>query len=155
LIMHGCEALMIRGVLHETRSQLAIRWAPERTEVRIDREDVRSLSALARQLPVQVVNSESQRLLHDGPQVRRSLLDWGLFHVEQSYYDHWRRYDRALRQRNQALRNGDERLARSWEPELVTQTTVLTGQRLAYIDSLRDLASAMLTAWLPQEDITL
>jgi DNA replication and repair protein RecF len=154
LVMRGCDALMVRGVM-DHGSRLAIRWAPERTEVRIDQEDVRSLSVLARHLPIQVVNSESQRLLQDGPQVRRSFLDWGLFHVEQSFYDSWRRYDRALRQRNHALRTGDERLARSWEPELVAQADVLTEQRSRFIEELGGHLSAMLLQWLPDEDVTL
>lgn len=154
LIMHGCDALMVRGVM-DGGSRLAIRWAPERTEVRIDQEDVRSLSVLARHLPIQVVNAESQRLLQDGPQVRRSFLDWGLFHVEQTFYDSWRRYDRALRQRNHALRSGDERLARSWEPELVAQADVLTEQRGRFTTELSGYLSAMLVDWLPEEDVTL
>lgn len=154
LIMHGCEALMIRGALNNA-SRLAIRWMAGRTEVRVNQEDVRSLSILARHLPVQVVNAESQRLLQDGPPVRRSFLDWGVFHVEHSFYDSWRRYDRALRQRNHALRSGNERLARSWEPELIAQAKVLTEQRSRFMQGMEGYLSGMLSEWLPEEDISL
>jgi DNA replication and repair protein RecF len=154
LLRHGAQELIIRAHLLDPETRLAICWGSEGTQVRINGEDVRSLSALARYLPVQVVNSESQRILHDGPQVRRSFLDWGMFHVERSYYDHWRRYDRALRQRNQALRSGDERLARSWEPELISQAEVLTEQRIHYIGLITSTAQILLQRWLPEEAFT-
>lgn len=154
LIRHGTDALTVRAVLAESQTRLAVRRSAERTEVRIDQQDVRSLSVLARHLPLQVVNTESQRLLLDGPQVRRSFLDWGVFHVEHSYYEHWRRYDRALRQRNRALRSADARLARSWEPELEAQATAVSEQRQRYVAALDALVQPLLSRWLPDETIT-
>jgi DNA replication and repair protein RecF len=158
LISRGAEALLVRGRLIASSdgsdARLTVRRGHDRTDVRINGQDVRSLSTLARYLPLQVVNSESQRLLLDGPQVRRSFLDWGVFHVEHSYYDRWRRYDRALRQRNRALRAGDERLARSWEPELEAQAAALTEQRAGYIRGIAALARPLLARWLPGEAIT-
>jgi DNA replication and repair protein RecF len=157
LISRGADALIVRGVLGSEadrgENRLTVRRDAEKTLVRIDGKDVRSLSVLARHLPVQVVNSESQRLLLDGPPVRRSFLDWGVFHVEHGYYDHWRRYDRALRQRNRALRDGDERLARSWEPELVAQGEAVDRHREAYIERLAELAGPLLEKWLDGEQI--
>jgi DNA replication and repair protein RecF len=35
---------------------------------------------------------------------RRSLIDWGLFHVEPGFHAVWARYHAALAQRNAALR---------------------------------------------------
>lgn len=157
LIKQGCDALTVRAVAvaDAAETRLAVRRSPTATDVRINGQDIRSLSALARHLPLQVVNSESQRLLLDGPAVRRSFLDWGLFHVEQDYYAHWKRYDRALRQRNRALRAGDERLARSWEPELEAQAVALTAHREAHVAVLAGLAAPLLERWLPDEPIAL
>lgn len=153
LVRHGADALLVRALLLEPHTRLAVRWSSSGTQVRINGDDVRNLSALARFLPVQVVNAESQRILQDGPQVRRSFLDWGMFHVEQSYYDSWRRYDRALRQRNLALRTKDERLARSWEPELLQQAAVLTQLRGQYVAKIFALAHPLLEHWLPDEQV--
>lgn len=157
LIRQGSEALTVRAALEEAegrRTTVAVRRSSDRTDVRIDGQEVRSLSELAWHIPLQVVNSESQRLLLDGPQVRRSFIDWGVFHVEHAYYDHWRRYDRALRQRNRALRAGDERLARSWEPELDHQATAVTELRSAFVSSVVARARPMLELWLPAEELS-
>ncbi|MBS0433180.1 MAG: AAA family ATPase, partial [Proteobacteria bacterium] len=44
---------------------------------------------------------------------RRRFLDWGVFHVEPRFLEYWRRYRRALRQRNALLRvrNHEEQFA--------------------------------------------
>jgi len=40
------------------------------------------------------------------PEVRRRFVDWGTFHVEPSFLEAWQRYQRAVRQRNAALKGG-------------------------------------------------
>ena len=84
------------------------------------RRPVESLAELSRRvLPVQIIDPEVHRLVEEGPQQRRRWLDWGVFHVEPSFVEHWRRYQRALRQRNAALRAGQARAVPAWDPELV------------------------------------
>ncbi|MEX2499069.1 MAG: DNA replication/repair protein RecF [Wenzhouxiangellaceae bacterium] len=72
---------------------------------RINRQACTKMSEFARMLPLVLVDPENHELVEGAPAVRRSFLDWGLFHVEQSYLVDWRRYSRLLRQRNAALRS--------------------------------------------------
>jgi len=72
---------------------------------RIDGRDCRRMSEFARCLPLVLVDPENHQLLEGPPALRRSFLDWLMFHVEHSYLENWRRYQRALRQRNAALRD--------------------------------------------------
>ena len=55
-------------------------------------------------LPVQAIDPEIHKLVDQGPERRRRWLDWLVFHVEPSFGVHWARYNRALKQRNAALR---------------------------------------------------
>lgn len=58
-------------------------------------------------------------LLTASPQDRREFLDWGLFHVEPNFLELWRRYSRALSQRNAALRaSRPDREVKLWDSEL-------------------------------------
>ena len=118
------------------------------TRVRVDGEDARGLSQLARLLPVQIVNTESQRLLQDGPETRRSYLNWTVFHVEHDFHGAWRRFDRALRQRNAALREGQWRLAYSLEPELVSAGEVVDGLRRRVLAALEPRVQERAAQWL-------
>jgi DNA replication and repair protein RecF len=46
---------------------------------------------------------------------RRRFLDWGLFHVEPDFLSLWRRYSRALKQRNALLKQGGpSRMLDTW-----------------------------------------
>jgi len=137
------------------RHRLGLERGRQAIRVRIDGQDVRNLSELATYLPVQVINSESQRLLQDGPRVRRSFLNWSGFHVEPSYHGHWRRYDRALRQRNAAIRLRDARMARVWDSELTAAGEELNAARKRVVADLEQPLQALLAQWLPDVEIKL
>lgn len=105
--------------------------------VRVDRQPADSLAALAENLAIQVIDPEIHRLVSDGPEVRRRFLDYGVFHVEQAFLDAWRRYRRALRQRNAGLREGvGDEILRAWEPELVSSGEVVDGLRRLHLAEL-------------------
>jgi DNA replication and repair protein RecF len=70
-------------------------------------------------------------------------MDWGLFHVEPGFLPLWRRYARALRQRNALLKQGapSDQLE-VWDLELVAAGEGLTDFREAYLRSLQDVLQA-------------
>lgn len=114
-------------------AQQGLQWTPEGTEIRIN-NDAASTLDLIRKFPVQILEPGMHRVLQDGPTYRRSFLDWGVFHVEPSFMVAWSRYRRALRQRNQVLRQGgsDRELA-VWEPELAEAGSLIHSFREAHL----------------------
>lgn len=85
-------------------------------------------------LPLQYIDPNLHRLLEQGPKYRRHFLDWGVFHVEQGFFPAWRRYRRALKQRNFALRNRWPRQQIiSWDAELVKQGELIDACRRRYL----------------------
>ena len=115
---------------------LGIGWAPAGTQLRLDQADVGVLD-LVRRLPVQVLEPESHRLLEDGPAYRRRYLDWGVFHVEQRFYEAWRRYQRALKQRNHSLKSAESRTEiESWNAELAAAGEEVHAHRVAHCAAL-------------------
>lgn len=96
-----------------------------------------SRAALAQALPVRVLDADGHLLLEGGPKARRRFLDWGVFHVEHGFYPTWRRYQRALKQRNTALRQGaGPRALSAWNQELSVDGGALDVLRRAYLESL-------------------
>lgn len=74
------------------------------TQVKLNMQSCYSSSELAHFLPCQVFYQDIFQIIDAGPSVRRTLLDWGLFHVEQSYHSTWKSYRAVLKQRNALLR---------------------------------------------------
>jgi len=117
---------------------IGVGWSADGLELRLDRADI-ALPDLIRRFPVQVLEPDSHRLLQDGPAYRRRFLDWGVFHVEHQFHAAWRRYHRALRQRNRALKSGAGRSeVEAWNPELVASGEAVHALRLAHLEPLRE-----------------
>ena len=130
-----------------------IRLGIERSRVdwkaRKDGEDIKQLSDLAKVFAVVAMEPNSHTLISGSPDVRRRYLDWGVFHVEPQYLDAWRRYARALKQRNAALRAGDVAILESLESVLVAAGETMTHMRTRYTHALSDHLSALLPELSP------
>ena len=118
LVRHGAENLVVFGKT-ETRGRqmpLGIRNGRHGLEVHMDGEKSSSAAQLAEALPLQVIDPDVHDLVAGGPERRRRYLDWIAFHVEPSYLERWRRFRRALKQRNAALREGRQvRALEGWD----------------------------------------
>ncbi len=86
--------------------------------LRMNRKNVKRMSDIARGFPMQVIAPNTYEILERGPSYRRRLIDWAVFHVEHQYRESYAEFERALRQRNAALRSGDGSF-RLWDSELV------------------------------------
>jgi len=94
--------------------------------------------ATARQLPLQLVNSDSFALLEGSSKVRRRFLDWGVFHVEHDFSSHWRSAAKCITQRNLLLkeRRLDTPQIEAWGAELGIYASKIDHSRAAYIKQL-------------------
>lgn len=118
--------LCAQGSIEET---LGIQRSNREFVARHAGQDVSRRSELMRLLPLQLITPQSHELIERGPELRRRYLDYGLFHVEQSYHQTLLSYHRALKQRNSALRSKDIRLARSFNDQLATFSWVIVKSR--------------------------
>ena len=98
-------------------------------------------SAVSRFLPVQVVTPDESNLIFSGPSIRRSFLDWGLFHVEHGYLELARKYKKILKQRNAWIRDGN-RGADPWLKELAVLAAQINGKRRSYLERICHLLRA-------------
>lgn len=155
LIQRGRDAFRLGAGIRIAKGEawLGMERSLRQTRVRFDGCAVSSLSEIAWLLPVHVINTESQRLFTEGPQERRSVLDWGVFHVEHGYRIPWRRYQRALRQRNRAIRLGDQYLARAWEPDMIAAAESVDASRRHYLQALLPYWQEFVKQWLPHQDL--
>ena len=105
---------------------------------RLDGQDVAQLGELCAALAVVSFEPGSHALVTGGGEPRRRFVDWGLFHVEQGFLPLWRRYSRALKQRNALLKSG---VAGSqldaWDHELAEAGEPITRHRQHYLQSLQ------------------
>ena len=120
LVRHGAEEFVLFGQVDNgvRRGSLGIRNSKAGIEVQIDGQRAAGAAALAELLPLQVIDPDIHELIAGGPELRRRYIDWIAFHVEHAYLDTWRRFRRALKQRNAALKTGDNSSLTGWNREL-------------------------------------
>lgn len=119
--------------------QLGLERGPDYWHARHQGQDINQISELTRLLPFVLLEPSSHTLISGPPDGRRKFLDWGVFHVKHGFLDLWRRYNRALKQRNAALRQGNAAVVESIDPQFVELGEQLHASRRQYADSLQVL----------------
>ncbi len=141
LIRHGNEALSVLGDAsrdHRHR-KLAVRLSRDGLETRLDGVAGVGIAELARVIPAHIIDPNIHALIEGGPSKRRRFLDWGVFHVEHTFLDAWRRFRRCLGQRNAALKAGSD-LA-PWNRALAESGELVHAARAAYCARLAPIVT--------------
>lgn len=129
------------------------------TALKMDGANVRGLSELARLLPVQAFHPGTVDVVEGPSSARRRYLDWGLFHVEQSFLPLWRQLSGALQQRNKLLRGGSfsTRELAAWDQQVASVSDRINGLRTRYLADLLPHLDAVLAhiGELPEVRISL
>ena len=85
-------------------NRLGLERSGKHWKARKNGQDLAQISQLTRSLPLVLMEPDSHLLVSGAPEVRRKFLDWAVFHVEPTFLEVWRRFSKALKQRNAALR---------------------------------------------------
>jgi len=124
--------------------RLGLERSGKRWRGRKDGADLSQLSQLTRSLPVILMDPDSHLLVNGAPEVRRRFVDWGMFHVEPGFLDSWRRFSKALKQRNAALRGSRRGVLDSLDEVLAVHGEDLAAYRRAHCTAITDGLQRML-----------
>ncbi|WP_040362088.1 DNA replication/repair protein RecF [Congregibacter litoralis] len=156
LISHGEESYVVRGERRSpTGGSMAIGVQREKAgaiSLRLAGEPSRSVSRLADELPLLLINSDSFDLLVGEPANRRRFLDWGVFHVEHELRDSRQRFQRALTQRNHLLRRAklDPSELQVWTRDLAVHAERVSSGRERFLESLREVFEPLIAELAPE-----
>ena len=151
VINHDADDCTVFGQVTEpqgsSRSLGIVRGRDGSRLIHMGGDPVQRLSELAKVLPLQLINTESIRLLTGRPDIRRRFLNWGVFHVEPGFHNAWKSTQHCLKQRNALLR--DAKIDRSqldlWTRELVAVCQDIDQYRASYIARLDPLFQQLLS----------
>ena len=154
LIQIGLEAVEVFAEWSEPSAisrRVGLRHAGQTWTGRLDGRPVTQLNELCAALAVLTFEPGSHHLVQGAAEHRRRYLDWALFHVELDFMGVWRRYARALKQRNALLkqRAGTAELD-VWDAELAAAAGFLDAGRRAYVERLQSKIDALSQELLPQ-----
>lgn len=154
LIKNGADHLRITarwlnqlGILQ----QAGLQHSGNAWTARINGEDVSNLGQFCEQFPVLTFEPGSHALITGPADIRRRFMDWALFHVEPKFFPQWRRFNRALKQRNALLKTQPSGQALSaWDLEFADSGEQITAFRRNYLISLDNPLKNLINAFLPE-----
>jgi DNA replication and repair protein RecF len=151
LIQHGADEALLRAkvshqdgiITRDLEAQLK-RGQPKRFLLNFKK--LSPLSRLFGQLPVVLFTPEDLELVKAGPTARRLYLDLEISQASQPYLQDLTRYQRALKQRNAALKGFAEGRSsldsvHAFDEELIASGTAILGFRLEAVVELDRLAA--------------
>ena len=139
LIRSGQPALTVTGRLvteNDPAMPVGVRISRGQREIHLGGKIIQSSAELLRAFPVLVIHPAAIALLEGAPKQRRQFLDFGAFHQDTGYLDDWRRYVKALSQRNTLLRENRVRELPPWNHELARYGTIVADARRLYAERL-------------------
>ncbi|HVR81801.1 MAG TPA: DNA replication/repair protein RecF [Luteimonas sp.] len=153
LVRDGAAAVEVFVEWQEDRGgqrKAGLRHGGQVWEGRLDGSPVTQLGDLCAALAVVTFEPGSHALVMGSGEPRRRFVDWGLFHVEPGFLTVWRRYARALKQRNALLkaRTRDGQLE-AWEHELADAGEPITRSRQRYLEELQPRLQQVAAALAP------
>lgn len=158
MLHHGAAALTVFGRI-ETAGRaghsLGIEIGAQGFRARADGRPLLRASGLAELLPLLFISPDGDRLVRGSPRQRRRFIDWGLFHVEPGYLAVWQRYNRALAQRNAALRRCGPQWGSlaAWDTALIEAALAVDGARRGFLDQFCPLFRHYAQALLGDSDL--
>lgn len=144
IIKNGEEEFSLFGKTYQNNNLVPLgitRSMKSGKKLKVAGKEVSSNTELTKLIPLQLLNHDCYSILYDGPKPRRQFMDWGLFHVEQSFLEIWQKVERTLKQRNMAIRtNSPTAYVQAWDKDLAAYGTKLHNYRESYIKSLIPIA---------------
>ncbi|MBT6057981.1 MAG: DNA replication/repair protein RecF [Gammaproteobacteria bacterium] len=134
LIRHGDEEAVVYAELSGGQHIGLSKSRRKNHQLRYQNENQKNWETVARELPGQVLDSNSFLLLEGGPKSRRRFLDWGVFHVEPNFVSSWRNSRKAIANRNHLLKQSrlDVDQLEAWDRELCIFAEEVDELRKAY-----------------------
>lgn len=135
--------------------QLGIQLDGKNIEIHINQQAKQKRSDLAYALPLQLIHPKSYELLDAGSQIRREFLDWGVFNNDQNFLPAWRRFKKALSQRNALLKTRRLEQINVWDKELVYYGTIVDSYRQQYLEKFQPVFIEIIGRFLALDGIDL
>lgn len=152
VIHHGAEACQIHGLIQKDFLSLSVgieRHRHEPSKLYLNQAPSHA-AELVSHFPLRLINPDSFNFLVGGPAFRRQLLNWGVFHVEPSFWLLWRQTQRILKQRNALLKKGQRKELKGWDEQLVNHANQLVPLYKQYFSVFEPIFNELIKQFLPK-----
>jgi DNA replication and repair protein RecF len=116
--------------------KITINKSRDKNHVLIDGKKISSNSLLSQTLPTQIISPDRGFVVGGPPRLKRSYLDWGVFHNNKNTLKTYGAYKKTLKNINSLLARGNTSQLEEWLTKLASLSVEITKERNNYIGRL-------------------
>ena len=128
--------LQIAAVVDGVR--VLLKKSKNKNTILFDQQKISSNSMLTHLMPTQIISPDRGFVVGGTPKLKRSYLDWGVFHVEPSILKTYKSYNKALKNINTMLTNNNTKLLDHWLAQIAKLSVEISSARVDYIEKLKN-----------------
>ena len=149
VVRNGCRSCTVFGEVLATNYMVSVgvtRSLDHQPLIHLNGRSSGSVVDLAFILPVQLMHPKLFTCLEDGPQIRRRLMDWGVFHQFPIFWSAWKKMQTSLKQRNKLLKYcvNREKELKAWTQTFIDSALIVDKLRSDYMSLLVPELEALL-----------
>ena len=129
------EFLQIDAVVDDVR--VLLKKSKNKNTILFNQQKVSSNSKLTHLMPTQIISPDRGFVVGGPPKLKRSYLDWGVFHVRPELLKTYKSYNKALKNINALLTNNNTKQLDYWLAQIATLSVEISSARADYIQKLK------------------
>ena len=151
------QEMLVTAVSHADNRSFRIGISKTRNDnvrMRLNGADIRQISQIAALVPTQTFLPDLSELVFGTPRVRRSWLNWSVFHTNNRFMELHRSFLHLLQQRNRAVQQRSSDLG-VWTEQFVKKALEVTAIRETHLQGLNEFFQHTLSSLAPDLNLTL
>ena len=142
--------LQIDAVVDDVR--VLLKKSKNNNTILFNEQKVSSNSKLTHLVPTQIISPDRGFIVGGTPKLKRSYLDWGVFHIKPNTLKAYKSYNKALKNINTLLTNNNTKQLNHWLAQLAKLSIEITSARADYIQKLKQTSFAPLKELFQQNN---
>jgi len=137
--------LQIDAVVDDVR--VLLKKSKNNNTILFDGQKVSSNSKLTHLMPTQIISPDRGFVVGGPPKLKRSYLDWGVFHIKPNILKTYKSYNKTLKNINTLLTNNNTKQLDHWLAQIAKLSVEITSARADYIQKLKQ------TSFVPLKEL--
>ena len=129
------ETLQIDAVVDGVR--VFLKKSKNKNTILFNQQKVSSNSKLTHLIPTQIISPDRGFVVGGPPKLKRSYLDWGVFHINPGILKTYKSYNKALKNTNALLTNNNTKQLDHWLAQVATLSVEISSARADYVEKLK------------------
>jgi len=136
IIPFDSNILQVGAIIDDFR--VLLKKTNNKSEITINQKKAQNNSQLSQLLPTQIISPDRGFVVGGVPKLKRSYLDWGVFHIKPNLLEVYKAYNKTLKNINLLLAKNNTKELEYWFSKLSVLSLDISKARLGYLNDMKN-----------------